>query len=242
MFAMLRIVLAGVIADSEMSVVEPIYLRIVKPAWTLVPEYNCVPTAPRALQCYLGVVTTEEPCFVAQTCFLTISRPNRSGLRRWATVSQCKPENNRRKGDDERCDANHAEDPRSDSLPSCTQQPSSGGPSHDTPHRERSSDAAQTCLAHDDALQDRDDRTPCRRIHRALRPTLAGRRNTRHPAVSVCSRSRRGPGRIPVGTAYCRPGPHSSKPYSFVFSLKSFSRMNASISGALARMRSHCSL
>jgi hypothetical protein len=34
----------------------------------------------------------------------------------------------------------------------------------------------------------------------------------------------------------------SSKHYSFVFSLESFSRMNASISGALARMRSHCSL
>jgi hypothetical protein len=35
---------------------------------------------------------------------------------------------------------------------------------------------------------------------------------------------------------------HSSKPYSFAFNLESFSRMNASISGALARMRSHCSL
>ena len=113
------------------------------------------------------------------------------------------------------------------------------------PHRERSSDAAQTCLAHDDALRDRDHRTPCRRIHRALRPALASHRNTRHPAVSGCSRSRRGPGR---GSSHSRrdsrlrPGPHSSKPYSFVFSLESFSRMNASISGALARMRSHCSL
>ncbi len=38
-----------------------------------------------------------------------------------------------------------------------------------------------------------------------------------------------------------RSGSLSSKPYSFVFSLESFSRMNASISGALARMRSHCS-
>ena len=37
-------------------------------------------------------------------------------------------------------------------------------------------------------------------------------------------------------------GSPSSKPYSFVFSLESFSRMNASISDALARMRSHCSL
>jgi hypothetical protein len=39
-----------------------------------------------------------------------------------------------------------------------------------------------------------------------------------------------------------RSGPLSSKRYSFVFSLESFSRMNASISGALDRMRSHCSL
>ena len=39
-----------------------------------------------------------------------------------------------------------------------------------------------------------------------------------------------------------RSGPLSSMPYSFVFSLESFSRMNASISGALDRMRSHCSL
>ncbi len=121
MFAMLRIVKAGVIADAEMLVVKPVYLRIVKPAWALVPEDNCVPTAPRALQRDLGVVTAEEPCFVAQTCFLTISRPNRPGLRRWAAVSQCKPENNRRKGNDERCDANHAEDPRTDSLPLRTQ-------------------------------------------------------------------------------------------------------------------------
>ena len=46
----------------------------------------------------------------------------------------------------------------------------------------------------------------------------------------------------PAGTANCCPIPLSSKPYSFVFSLESFSRMNASISGALARIRSHCSL
>jgi len=39
-----------------------------------------------------------------------------------------------------------------------------------------------------------------------------------------------------------RSGPLSSKHYSFVFSLESFSRINALISGALARMRSHCSL
>ncbi len=90
-----------------------------------------------------------------------------------------------------------------------------------------------------------DHRTPYRRIHHALRPALAGHRNIRHPAVSACSRSRRGPGR---GSSHSRrdsklrSGPLSSKPYSFVFSLESFSRMNASISGALARMRSHCSL
>ena len=46
----------------------------------------------------------------------------------------------------------------------------------------------------------------------------------------------------PAGTANCCPIPLPSKPYSFVFSLESFSRMNASISGALARIRSHCSL
>ena len=36
--------------------------------------------------------------------------------------------------------------------------------------------------------------------------------------------------------------PYRSGSYSLVLSLLSFSRMNASISGALARMRSHCSL
>ena len=46
----------------------------------------------------------------------------------------------------------------------------------------------------------------------------------------------------PARTANCGPIPLPSKPYSFVFSLESFSRMNASISGALARIRSHCSL
>ena len=81
---------------------------------------------------------------------------------------------------------------------------------------------------------------PTKPIHRALRPARAGRRNIRHPAVSACSRSRRGPGR---GSSHSRrdsklrSGSPSSKPYSFVFSLESFSRMNASISAALARMR-----
>jgi hypothetical protein len=37
MLAMLRIVKAGVIADAEMLVVKPVYLRIVKPAWALAP-------------------------------------------------------------------------------------------------------------------------------------------------------------------------------------------------------------
>ena len=82
-------------------------------------------------------------------------------------------------------------------------------------------------------------------VHRDLGHALAGHRNTLHPAVSACSRSNRAPGRGSSPSRRdnkSRSGPLSSKPYSFAFSLESFSRMNASISGALARMRSHCSL
>ena len=62
-------------------------------------------------------------------------------------------------------------------------QPSSGGPSRDIPHRGRSSDAAQSFPVPDGGRQDRDHRTPYRRVHRALRLALAGSQNIRHPAV-----------------------------------------------------------
>jgi len=49
MLAMLWIVRAGVIADAQVLVIDPVYLRIVEPTWALVPEDDCVPTAPGAL-------------------------------------------------------------------------------------------------------------------------------------------------------------------------------------------------
>jgi hypothetical protein len=44
-----------------------------------------------------------------------------------------------------------------------------GGPSRDIPHRNEHQTAAQACPVPDDALGDRDHRTPYRHIHRALK-------------------------------------------------------------------------
>jgi hypothetical protein len=47
-------------------------------------------------------------------------------------------------------------------------------PSRDIPHRARSSNVEPTCPAPDGGRRQRENRTPCRRIHRALRLALAG--------------------------------------------------------------------
>ena len=71
LLAMLRIIRAAVIADFKVLIFQPIQLWVIEPAWPLMPEDDRVLATTGPLQGNFGVVTSQEPGFIAEPCFFT---------------------------------------------------------------------------------------------------------------------------------------------------------------------------
>jgi hypothetical protein len=71
-FAVLRIIRSGMVCDTQMAIIEPFHLGIVKPARTAVPKYPHVLAAFCSLQFDLSIVTTEKARVVEQGCLLSM--------------------------------------------------------------------------------------------------------------------------------------------------------------------------
>ncbi len=86
-FAVLTIIHSGVVLDTQVAIIEPLYLRIVKPARTAVREHSDVLAAFCSFHFNLSKVTAEKARLVDQGRLLPVRRRDNSILSWWVPRS-----------------------------------------------------------------------------------------------------------------------------------------------------------